>query len=142
MMRNISKSLPFAQMAPEQPKVLMYNIEQDVRGRKLRRYLQREGIAVKEVQTVEYLESLGCLLGLPMYPKNGLFNMGRTFSEEMLFLAGFSPGLLDDFLGFFANEGLAPVKLKAMLTAHNISWNSLQLYEELARERKSLKKNT
>lgn len=140
MMINISKNLPFEQMAPNQPKVLMYNIKRDERGNKIRQYLQREGIGAKDVQTAEYLESLGYLLELPMYTKSGLFNMGKTFSEEMLFLAGFTSGLLDDFLAFFTSEGLAPVKLKAMLTAHNVSWSSLQLYEELSRERKSFGK--
>ena len=47
---------------------------------------------------------------------------------------------LDEVLLAFRKNGLTGIGLKAVLTASNKSWTSLQLYEELKRERAAMKR--
>jgi hypothetical protein len=121
-------------MEKEQPKILIYNMEMDERFRAIRRYLNRTGVTIRPVQAPEYLESIGYLLELPGCRKNPLFNLGGNFREEMMVMSGFSGDRLDAFLQFFHEMQLEPVALKAIVTPHNCSWNSLQLHDELLRE--------
>lgn len=46
--------------------------------------------------------------------------------------------MLDMFLKRYKDMGIEPVKLKAVVTATNISWNVYELVTELIREHKEL----
>jgi hypothetical protein len=125
--------------AVKKPQVLLYNFREEERLRKIKRYLIKTGVSLKVVQASEFMESLGYLLGMPLYQKNPGFSMGKNFSEEMLVMDGFSSERMDRFFEFFREEGLEPVELKAVVTKYNAGWNSIRLHEELAGERKAVK---
>ena len=55
-------------------------------------------------------------------------------------LFAFENDMLDGFLKFFRAFRLKPVELKAIVTPHNVNWSSVQLHDELCRERTELEK--
>ncbi|MDO4306153.1 MAG: DUF3783 domain-containing protein [Eubacteriales bacterium] len=123
-----------------QPQVLLYNFSPDDRTRAIRRYLNRDGILIHEVQAAEFLHPLGYLFRLPGFEPDPRFNLGGNFHEEMLVLKDFSNTQLDAFLRFFRENQLSPVDLKAVLTPVTQHWNSLELYTELKKEHETMKR--
>lgn len=123
-----------------QPQILLYNFSSDDRGRAIRRYLNRDGIFMREVQPAEFLHPLGFLFNLPGFEPDSRFNLGGNFREEMLVMKDFSDAQLNAFLRFFKEQQLAPVSLKAVLTPVTQHWNSLELYTELKKEHDAIKK--
>lgn len=120
-----------------QARVLLYNFTDQERLRQIRRYLNKAKISVRMVQAPEFLETLGYLFEMPGFSKTGAFNLGGNFREEMLVMKDFSEKEMDDFFSFFRENSLPPVGLKAVLTPITVHWTSLQLYEELSKERAS-----
>lgn len=120
---------------------LFYNFNDDLRTQKIRRYLHQSGISTRMVTTPEFLQPLGVLFELPDFSPNPLFNFGGDFKEEMLVMKDFSEKQLDDFLQFIRSSGFAPIELKAVLTPVSCRWNSLQLYQELTKERAAFQRN-
>lgn len=123
----------------KKPQVLLYNIKEDERFAKLRKYLVRSGAAVRTVKSSEYLESLGYLLGIQGFQKNKMFPLGQNFHDEMLVMSGFSSERIDELLDFFKRENLEPVSLKAIVTPYNVTWDSMRLHAELCGERDALR---
>ena len=64
---------------------------------------------------------------------------GECFSDELLLLVNCPGPLLDRFLQGFRRNKIPPVGLKAVLTPTNSGWTSLELREELAREREAIR---
>lgn len=118
----------------EKSQILLYNLKDDDRTREIRRYLNKAGVSIHIVQAPDFLQPLGYLFEIPGFKKNPQFNLGGNFQEEMLVIKDFSSEQLDDFLGFFKANGIASVRLKAILTPINQYWNSLQLHDELIQE--------
>lgn len=58
--------------------------------------------------------------------------------EPMLVFCGLGQGLLNQVLEVIRLAKLPPIPLKAVLTETNQSWNTLQLHEELLKERKAI----
>lgn len=114
--------------------VLIYNMEQDDRTRKIRRFLHHQGIRTKPVSAQDYLRPVGSLLELPGFPSGQILNLGQNFSEEMLLMYGMTDLQLDLFLAFFRENNLPGVALKAMITMVNRHWNSMEIYQELKKE--------
>lgn len=123
-----------------QPQVLLYNFSSDDRCLAIRRYLNRDGILIREVQTAEFLHPLGYLFRIPGFKPDPRFNLGGNFREEMLVLKDFSEAQLNAFLQFFRENQIAPVALKAVLTPVTQHWNSLELYTELQKEHEAMKR--
>lgn len=123
-----------------QPSVLMYNFDMDERTRKIRRYLNRTKVRVRMVEAPDYSQPLGVLFELPGYVRVPMFHLSGTFKEEMLVMQGFSQEQLDGLLNLFKEEDIAPVELKAVLTVVNEHWTSIQLHEELMKERAMMEK--
>ena len=115
--------------------ILMYNFKSSDRVDQIRKYLNHAGIEIRTVQPPQYLEPLGCLFDVPGFSKSGVFNLGQNFSEEMIVMRNFTEKELHDFLGFFRTANLDRISLKAVLTPINSHWNSMQLYQELCKER-------
>ncbi len=124
-----------------QPRILLYNLSFDDRGRSIRRYLIRDGVEIREMQVSEFLHPLGYLFRLPGFGPDPRFNLGGNFHEEMMVLHGFSDDRLNRFLQFFRSGQIAPVALKAVLTPITQHWNSLTLYQELTKEHHAMKKD-
>lgn len=77
----------------------------------------------------------------PLNPDN-INNSLESFRGEMFVMVNFSEELLDRFLKEYKMKQIEPVFLKAILTPHNKSWNSLMLNKELMRERLEMSRFT
>ena len=62
----------------------------------------------------------------------------QPISETMLVFCGLNDALLHQVLEVIRVAKLPPIHLKAVLTETNAQWNSLELYEELCREREAM----
>jgi hypothetical protein len=58
--------------------------------------------------------------------------------EAMLVFCGVPQALLNQILEVIRVAKLPPIPLKAILTVHNHTWNTLQLREELLKEREAI----
>ena len=117
------------------PLVLLYNLNHP-KGEKIRRMCLGIGLRTRLVAPEEYGQPLGVLAEgtAPQHPWEG-----QSFAEEMLVLAHCPGPLLDRFLQGFRRNRIPPVALKAVLTPTNREWNSLQLHQELVREREAIR---
>ena len=107
--------------------MVLYNMDGD-RALARRRRLGHPASGASEA----YLQTIGALCGLE--PGRDLAYEGEGFKEEMMLMAFLEKGMLTSFLDSFHHRGLAPVRLKAMLTDSNSKWNSLELHAELMEE--------
>ena len=97
----------------------------------------RLGIRVRAVPPEEYGVPLAALAGLE---DAGTYSVPEeTFSDEMLVMANFRPGMMDAFLNGFRQSRIPPVPLKAMLTETNAQWNSVALHSAIAEEHEIMK---
>ena len=117
------------------PLVLLYNLNND-KGAKIRRMCLPLGLRARLVEPAEYGLPLNELAegAAPETPWTG-----EVFDDEVLLLVNCPGPLLDRFLQGFRRNKIPPVGLKAVLTPTNGAWNSLQLREELAREREAIR---
>jgi len=63
-----------------------------------------------------------------------------SFNDPMLVFAGFTGQKLDQFLNAMRKQKIPKINLKAMLTEHNVKWDSMTLHDELAREHEAMNK--
>ena len=117
------------------PMVLLYNLNNE-KGAKIRRMCLPLGLRARLVEPAEYGLTLNELVEgrAPETPW-----AGEAFADEVLLLVNCTGPLLDRFLQGFRRNKIPPVGLKAVLTPTNGTWNSLQLREELAREREAIR---
>ena len=115
--------------------LLTYNLSPARQGA-IRMICARLKIRARAVEASEYAEKLGALAGVS--EKGNEPFAGEPFADEMLLMAGFAPQTLDAFLRAFRSYRVAPVALKAILTPVNAQWDSVQLHEELLREREAM----
>ena len=116
------------------PMVLLYNLD-DPKGAKIRRMALPLGLRTRLVAPEQYGLTLAALTEgeEPESPW-----AGEGFEEEMLLLVNCPGPLLDRFLQGFRRNKIPPVALKAVLTPTNRDWTSLQLREELSKERAAI----
>ena len=62
----------------------------------------------------------------------------NAIPETMLVFCGLGDALLQQVLEVIRMAKLPPISMKAVLTETNRTWDSLQLYQELCRERESI----
>ncbi len=62
----------------------------------------------------------------------------QPIPEAMLVFCGMNQALLNQVLEVIRVANLPPIPLKAVLTPSNREWTTLQLYEELKREREAI----
>lgn len=62
----------------------------------------------------------------------------QPLPETMLVFCGMGQALLNQVLEVIRVAKLPPIPLKAVLTETNREWNTMQLYEELLREREAV----
>ena len=63
---------------------------------------------------------------------------GEPLPETMLVFCGLPQALLNQVLEVIRVAKLPPIPLKAVLTAANQEWNTLQLHQELCKEREAM----
>ena len=62
----------------------------------------------------------------------------KPVPERMLVFCGLNQVLLAQVLEVIRLAKLPPIPMKAVLTMNNLQWNTMQLYEELCREREAM----
>lgn len=62
----------------------------------------------------------------------------EAIEEAMLVFCGLGQALLNQVLEVIRLANLPPIPLKAVLTQSNQEWDTLQLYEELKKEREAI----
>ena len=112
------------------PVILFYNLENS-KGRTLKMLCLRLKIKIRIITKEQYNQTLGALAGIDGFP----------LKDEMLVFKGFDNALLDRFLVEFKKLHLTRIGLKAVLTEHNINWDSIALHEELLAEDKKMHEN-
>lgn len=88
----------------------------------------------KPVAREDMLQPVGYLAGIKTAAPVADKFTGTDNTEEMLFLCGFDRPALDKLLTAIRKSPLKQVDLKAMLTAHNMTWSGIQLMKELTEE--------
>ena len=117
------------------PMVLCYNLQPEKLSR-LRVLALRLGIGVRTVEPEKFGLPVGALAGVMEPPET--VEEAEPFSDEMLVMAHFRPGMLDAFLNGFRQSRIPSVKLKAMLTETNAGWSGARLHREIRAEHEQM----
>ena len=121
--------------------VLVYNMKNTSKGKLLKLICMQLGIRVRPVEPEEYLQPVGYLAGLiGVEPSETGYN-GEGFDDEMLILCGFTGSRMDLLFGMFRRQKMERIALKAVVTEHNWSWDSIRLHEELQQEHTYMQQN-
>ncbi|MBR6028361.1 MAG: DUF3783 domain-containing protein [Clostridia bacterium] len=111
--------------------LLTWNLAADHLGR-LRYLCLRLGVQLRTVTAAETALPIDALLKQAPAPASA---EALPFDEPMLLMCGFSPAQFHGLLDRWAEIGLPPVPLKAVLTAQNRRWTGEALHAALAEER-------
>lgn len=120
------------------PLLLTYNLDPST-TEKLSALCANMGIALREVKPFEYSLPIGALAGLP-FSGPGRFSAPPALPGEMLVICHMLSDQLDALLVGMRAAGIPRIALKAVLTPNNVTWDSLKLYGELAREHEAMGK--
>lgn len=115
------------------PAILLYNLNGE-KGRRIRGLCLRLRVRIQNVSPAEHGETLAALTGRA---ERANVPCESPFADEMLVFVDFDNGLLNRFLEE-SRRAKCTVALKAVLTPTNLNWTSLQLCEEISRERAAL----
>ena len=120
------------------PLVLTYNLDALTAG-KLRVLCQKQHIRWRDVRPEEYALPVGALAGIPTAKASPDAPQGG-FNDPMLVMCNLLSTQMNAFLQGFRDEGIPRIALKAVLTPTNVTWNSVQLHDELAREHEAVQR--
>ena len=116
------------------PQTLVYNLDKKKEGA-LRILCLKLNIRVTSVPADRFGEPVGALAGV--LPKTDETFSGEPFRDEMLVMIGFGEKMFNALLQNLRSMHIF-IPLKAVLTPTNAQWNSVQLHDELVRERESM----
>lgn len=115
------------------PVLYLYNLD-NPKGAKIRRMCLPLGVRTKLVAPQAHALTLEELANGAPPPADG----APGFSDELLLMAGFTSAQIDALILGFRRAKIPMVALKAVLTPTNRSWTSVQLHQELCREREAV----
>lgn len=119
--------------------ILLYNVKGTSYERQLKILLVRLGFRMKTIEPDMYKQPLGYLAGLKEFSATEVqVNSAELFTEPMMVFHGLSNMHLDSLLKELRKAGIR-IPLKAVLTQHNILWDSIVLYKELSEEHEKFK---
>ena len=113
--------------------VLMYNCSGE-QFSKLKQIFAMLRLRMRPVEPDRYHVSLDDL----SYGKGDPAEPASPLPESMLVFCDMGQALLNQVLEIIRVSKLPPIPLKAVLTETNRSWTTMQLYEELLKERESI----
>lgn len=119
--------------------ILEFRLDRD-KAAAIQKICQQLGIRIVSVGRRDYGQKLGALAGVKGFAKEKKIYTGAELPAEMLVFSGMNSLQIDAFLGAYKTCGLAPIALKAVVTAHNVSWSADALFRELMQEHLSLGK--
>ena len=114
--------------------VLLYNMETGSKGRMVKLICMQMGIRVRSVEKSQYLKPVGQLAGLKGIAGAEEPYEGEGFADEMLIMCGLTGNRIDQLLDSLRRQKVERIALKAVLTEHNQTWDSIALHAELRRE--------
>ena len=117
--------------------VLLYNIPEGEKLRRIRVALLRLGLASRHVAYPEYGHPLGYLAGLEGFEPGEEYR-GEDFSAEMLIMSGLSSRQFSALVDAL-RASRATVALKAVVTETNARWTSPELYRALQEEHDTMR---
>ena len=127
--------------SPTKETLLVYNMQNTSKGKLLKLICMQLGIRVRVVEKEEFLQPIGYLAGLKgVEPSEERFD-GEGFDDEMLILSGFTSNRMDLLFGMFRRQKMERIALKAVVTEHNWSWDSIRLHDELRQEHEYMRQN-
>lgn len=119
--------------------ILLYNLAGTSYEKQLKMLLIRLGFRMKSIDSSLYTQPLGYLAGLKdFHPTEEQPEEVGVFTEPMMVFHGLSNMSLDLLLKELRKANIR-IHLKAVLTPHNIHWNSIALYNELTAEHEKYK---
>ncbi len=116
--------------------ILLYNCE-GTEWKKLHSLMAFLRFRLRAVKT----EQLGVTIGDLAVGKGDIAATpyeGEGFSEPMIVLCNISQAQMQPTLEVIRRAELPSQPIKAVMTATNMTWNSMELYEELCRERAAM----
>lgn len=116
------------------PRVLAYNIR-GVKADLIKMHCHEAGVEYFEVSPADYAKPIETLLDRLAAFADAVDD---TFTDEMLLFYGVDDDVLHPLLAKIRQTG--GVELKAVVTKFNRRWSSLQLRDELLRERDAMMK--
>lgn len=120
--------------SPTKETLLVYNMQNTGKGKLLKLICMQLGIRVRVVEKEEFLQPIGYLAGLKgAQPSEECYD-GEGFTDEMLILSGFTRNRMDLLFAAFKRQKMERIALKAVVTEHNWSWDSIRLHDELQQE--------
>ena len=96
------------------------------------------GIKLLEIPVKDYAQKLGYLAGVKGFSREKAVYDGAPFPAEMLVFSGMDSEQVDIFLVEYKKTGLPAVRLKAVMTPHNVFWTADALCRELMKEHRTL----
>ncbi len=113
--------------------ILEFRLDRD-RHKAVQDICKRLKITDTSIGRADYGQKLGALAGITGFKKDGKKYTGPEFPAEMLVFSGMNSAQVDAFLDEYKKTGLAPIGLKAVVTADNVFWSAEKLYQETMRE--------
>lgn len=122
---------------PNHAVMLCYNLSSK-KAPKLKAACIRLGIRIKEITPEQFTLPLGHILGHAEF-SDAVPTEEAPFHEEMVIFYQFTEQQLDRLLPEIRKAG--SIRLKAVVTPTNISWNACALARELTAEHEAIKNN-
>lgn len=122
---------------PNHAMLLCYNLS-PVKAPKLKAACIKAGIRIREIAPEQFTLPLGRILGHDEFA-DAEPTQESVFQDELVVFYQFTNQQLDRLLADIRKAG--GIRLKAVVTPTNISWNACALVRELIAEREALAKN-
>ena len=113
--------------------VLLYHLNEE-RYSKLQPVLIRMGIKVRIMEENQVNQKIGALFKLPGFNLEESDGDVLSPSDEVMLMNGFSSKRLNEFLTNMKKANVGIISLKAIVTAENVNWRFIDLYQELNKE--------
>lgn len=125
--------------------ILLYNLDSAAIRNKIKFLCIQGGIHIRVVKKNQYDVPIGTLAfgkkeDIEPYIRSETSEPNTSFDDPMLVFAGFTGQKLDRFLNAMRKQKIPKIDLKAMLTEHNVKWDSVTLHDELAKEHEAMHK--
>lgn len=120
--------------------ILLFNFQNKQRLSNLKRVLLPFHIRLKEINKEDYLQPLGYLAGVKEMASIESIYSGQELEDEMIIFANISSNNLDQILLTLRKNKLM-IPYKAVLTATNQNWTTIECFNEIKREHETLNRN-
>ena len=121
--------------------ILLYNLD-NAKGQQIKQLCTLLKIRFKSISPDMYAEPIGALAGIKGVEKNNTPFTALPFTDEILLFLNFTDEALWSFLSKYREAGIEKVELKAGLTPYNLTWDSVQLRNELKKEHDEIEQNS